>query len=125
MTGGSVSGCRSFHKILRLPSANIATMTAIVFLSRTNASLTFPPAAELDSELLVHVLAQVEDVLLLWSLSLSRRTSALCASTASPSSPAVAAASTASSASELASLRHCIGVVWAECGDVTRRELGL
>lgn len=125
MTGGSVSGCRSFHKILRLPSGNNATMTPFLFFSRPNASLTFSSATELDSELLVHVLAQVENVLLFWPLSLSRCTSALCASTATTSSAAVAAASTASSASELASLRHCIGVVWAECGDVTRRELSL
>jgi hypothetical protein len=76
--------------------------------SAPNAPLTFSPAAELYSELLVHVFAQVEDVLLLRALSLSRSTSTLCASTATTPSAAVAAASTASPAPECASLRHVV-----------------
>jgi hypothetical protein len=99
--------------------------------SAPNAPLTFSPAAELDGELLVHVLAQVEDVLLLRPLSLSRSTSALCASTTTPSA-AVAAASTASPAPECASLRHVVRFeIWKRavmyrialtlCSDVQRR----
>lgn len=55
------------------------------------SSRTFPAAAELDGNSLVHVLVQVEDVLLLGPLLLARASRAALASTVSPS-PATAAA---------------------------------
>ena len=73
--------------------------------------LTLSPAAELDGDLLVHVLAQIQDVLFLRPLSLllPRRISTLCASSSTTSSAAmVAATTTASSPSECAALRHIV-----------------
>jgi hypothetical protein len=69
--------------------------------------LTFPPAAELDGDLLVHVLAQVQDVLFLGPLGLllPRCVSALCASSSTAPSSTVVAASTAS-APKCAAFRH-------------------
>ena len=85
---------------------------------------TFSSTAELDCDLLIHVLAQVKDVLFLWSLGLSTSTSSLCAPTAAASAAAVAS-STSASTPECASLRHGISVERKRrdldveaCGDV-------
>ena len=71
------------------------------------AEATFSAAVELDGDLLVHVLAQVEDVFLLGPVVLL--TVARCCSTATsasaPSSP-VAASASSSSTPELTAVRH-------------------
>lgn len=84
----------------------------------------FSAAAELDGDLLIHVLAQVEDVFLLGALRLAMASSASstavgspAASTATAPSPTVAAS--AAAATECASLRHGVlalvesDAVWA------------
>lgn len=71
---------------------------------------TFSSSAELDCDLLVHVLAQVKNVLLLWALRLSPSTSSLCTATTATSPSAAVASSTSTAAPECASLRHGISV---------------
>lgn len=74
--------------------------------------LTFPAAAELDGDLLVHVLAQVEDVLFLGPLRLSAGMGSPAASTsaAATASWTTVASSATASAAKSASLRHCVSV---------------
>lgn len=81
---------------------------------------TFSAAVELDRDLLVHVLAQVEDVFLLGPvvlLTVARRSSTATSGSA-PSSPVAASASSSSSssASELTAVRHGFvgGGIWIE-----------
>lgn len=69
---------------------------------------TFAATAKLDGNLLVHVLAQVQDVFLLGALRLSRGASAL--GPAATAASATVAASPAAAAPECASLRHGVGV---------------
>jgi hypothetical protein len=80
----------------------------MAFSLHPNAVLTFSPATEFDSNLLVHVLAQIKNVFLLRSLSLSRCPSALSTSTTTTSTASIAASSTASPTPECASLRHVV-----------------
>jgi hypothetical protein len=70
---------------------------------------TFTSAAKLDIDLLVHVLAQVKNVFLLWPLSLCRCPSTLCAATPTTAATAIASSSTAATASECASFGHVDG----------------
>ena len=95
--------------------SNILLSTQLHLLLDTpsqSMKLTLAPAAELDGDLLVHVLAQVQDVLFLRPLCLllPRRISALCASSSSSStsSAAMVAASAAASPPECATFRHVV-----------------
>lgn len=69
-------------------------------------SLTFPATTELDGELLVHVLAQVKNVLFFRPLSTS--TTTLSAAAATTSSSSIASATATPSSPECASLRHVV-----------------
>lgn len=71
--------------------------------------LTFPAAAELDAQLLVHVLAQVEDVFLLGAFGLAACAGGMSAAS-SPTTATIAATGTTAATSECAALRH---VEWA------------
>jgi hypothetical protein len=90
--------------------SNILLSTQLHLLLDTpsqSMKLTLAPAAELDGDLLVHVLAQVQDVLFLgpFCLLLPRCVSALCASSSAASSSTVVAAS-AASPPKCAAFRH-------------------
>jgi hypothetical protein len=85
---------------------------------------TFPPPVKLDSNPLVHVFAQIQDILLLRPLGLGCRssamTTAMSSSTTSPaaaassfSSTAIAASPSASTSSKYAAVRHDVYVL---CG---------
>jgi hypothetical protein len=67
---------------------------------------------KLDGKLLVHVLVQVEDILLLGPLRSAARASS--AATSTPAATSFAAASVASApASDCVAVGHC---VWCVCG---------
>ena len=90
--------------------SNILLSTQLHLLIDTpsqSMKLTLAPAAELDGDLLVHILAQVQDILFLrpFCLLLPRCVSALCASSPATSSSTVVAAS-ASSPPKCAAFRH-------------------
>jgi hypothetical protein len=74
------------------------------FLNAIYVAPTFPAATEFDSDALVHVLAQVEDIFLLWPLSLSRCTSST--STPAASASTISSSCAAASAPECASFGH-------------------
>jgi len=76
---------------------------------------TFSPAAELDGDLLVHVLAQVENIFLLGPLALAACPSTLGAAATTASSATVASSASAT-APECASLRHVVWVEWMRGG---------
>ena len=91
--------------VVAFERANDCKRLAPALLPNCPALHTFSSATELDGDLLVHVLAQVKNVLFLRALSLSARTARLCTATTATSSPAVAAPTSASTP-ECASLRH-------------------
>ena len=87
--------------------------------ANSRAEATFSAAVELDRDLLVHVLAQVEDIFLLGPvmlLTVARRSSTATSGSAPSSSVAASASSSSSPASELTAVRHSFvgGGIWME-----------